>query len=163
MARNVTVKESKISGQGVFALKDFNKDEFILHIEGKIIETYNPSSLSKEVQDHCFPFDVIKNKKAYILPMSPWKYLNHSCDPTAGIKNNRDIVAIREIKKGEEITFDYAMNNIDEWKMECRCRSENCRGIISTFVALDDKTKKKYSGYVIDYIKENYVNKVWGR
>ncbi len=51
------------------------------------------------------------------------------------------------------------MNNIDEWKMKCKCGSENCRKIISTFNALDDKTKKKYSNYVIDYIREKYLQK----
>lgn len=159
MTKNVTVKESKINGKGVFASRDFNKDEFILRIDGEIVETDNPSSFPKEIQNHWFPFDRKGKTHKYFLPASPWKYLNHSCNPNAGIKNNREIVAIRPIKKGEEITFDYAMNNIDEWKMKCKCGSENCRKIISAFNALDDKTKKKYSNYVIDYIREKYLQK----
>ncbi|MCK5333125.1 MAG: hypothetical protein KAJ24_01330 [Candidatus Aenigmarchaeota archaeon] len=57
-------------------------------------------------------------------------------------------------KKGEEIVFDYAMNNIDGWSMKCSCGSPKCRNVISTFGALDKKTKKKYSGYVLDCIQD---------
>lgn len=79
-------------------------------------------------------------------------YLNHSCEPNAGIKNNRHLVAMRPIKKGEEIVFDYAMNNIDGWKMECECGSKNCRKVVLTFDALDNETKEKYRDYVLDCI-----------
>ena len=154
MDKNVIIKESSVEGKGVFALKDFKKDELILHINGKVIETDDPSSFPKEIQDHWFPFDKNGGKRKYVLPEAPWKYLNHSCNPNAAIKNNKDIVAIRPIKKGDEIVFDYAMNNIDDWKMECKCGSENCRKIISTIDKLDDETKKKYQNYIIDCLKE---------
>jgi len=150
---DITIKESGEKGKGVFALKDFKKDEIILHIDGGVIETDNPDSLPKDIQDHCFPFDKKGKVRKYVLPKSPWKYLNHSCNPNAGIKNNRDIVAMKSIKKGDEITFDYAMNNIDNWTMECNCGSKDCRKVISTFGVLDEKTKKKYSDYVLDCIK----------
>ena len=154
MPENLIVKETKSRGKGVFALRDFEKDELILQVEGKVVETDNPASFPKEIQDHWFPFDKQGKKHKYVLPKAPWKYLNHSCNPNAGIKNNREIVAIRPIKKGEEIVFDYAMNNIDDWKMKCECGSKNCRKLVSNFEALDKETKKKYLDYVIDYIRE---------
>lgn len=154
MVQTVSVKKSKLHGKGVFALKGFEKDEFILHIDGKVIKTNNPSSLPRDVQDHCFPFDKRSDVGYYVLPKSPWRYLNHSCDPNAGIKNNRNIVAMRRIKKGEEITFDYAMNNIDNWIMKCECGSKKCRKVISTFDVLDKQTRKKYAPYVIDWIRD---------
>ena len=154
MSENIIVKDSGKKGKGVFALKDFKKDEVIIHITGKVVETDNPSSFSKEIQNHWFPFDKKGKFHKYVLPESPWMYLNHSCNPNAGIKNNRDIVAMRDIKKGEEIVFDYAMNNIDNWTMECKCGSKNCRKIISTFDKLDKETRKKYFPYVIDWLKK---------
>ncbi len=156
---NIEIREATNKDKGVFALKDFKKDESILHIEGEIVETENPESLPKDFQDHCFPFDERNGKKRYVVPKSPWKYLNHSCDPNAGIKNNLDIVAMRPIKKGEEIVFDYAMNNIDSWTMKCNCGSKKCRKIVSDFVVLDEDTKKKYRDYVLDCIKEEYLRR----
>jgi len=164
MDKNIIIKQINNRGKGVFALKDFKKDEFILYIDGKIIETNNPSSLQKNIQNHYFPIGQNGKKRKYVLPKSPWKYLNHSCNPNAGIKNNRNIIAMKQIKKGEEIVFDYAMNNhknvIDKWKMKCNCGSKNCRKIISTFDVLDNKTKKKYINYVIDCIKKQYFNEL---
>ena len=160
MSKNIIVKEAGKKGKGVFALKDFKKDEFILHIDGKVVETDKPSSYPKEIRDQWFPIGQIGNKRRYVFPKSPWKYLNHSCNPNAGIKNNRDIVAMKSIKKGEEIVFDYAMNNhegiIDRWKMKCECGSKNCRKIIGTFDMLDEKIKEKYLNYVIERIREQY-------
>ena len=156
MSNNIIVKKAGSKGKGVFALKDFRKNEIITHVNGKVIETDNPSSLPRDFQDHCFPFNKKGNKHSYVAPKSPWKYINHSCEPNIGIKNNRDFVAMKAIKKGQEICFDYAMNNIDRWTMKCNCGSKNCRKIISNFSALDDKTKNKYLDYTIDYIKEKY-------
>lgn len=149
---NITIKESGKNGKGVFALKYFKKDEIILDVDGEVIETDNLDSLPKDIQDHCFPFDKKGKVRKYVLPKSPWKYLNHSCNPNEGIKNNRNIVAMKPIKEGEEITFDYAMNNVDNWTMKCKCGCKNCRKEISTFDVLDEETKKKYSNYVLDCI-----------
>ncbi len=52
MNKNVVVKETRDKGKGVFALRDFKRDEFILHIDGEVVETDNPSSLSKEFLGH---------------------------------------------------------------------------------------------------------------
>ncbi len=153
---NIEIKETTNIGKGIFASRDFKKDELILHIEGEIIETEDISSVPSEIQEHWFPFDIKGKKKRYVLPELPWKYLNHSCNPNAGIKNNRNIVALRPIKKGEEIVFDYAMNNIDNWTMKCNCGSKKCRKIISTFDVLDEDTKKKYRDYVLDCINEAF-------
>ncbi len=154
MSEKVEVRKSKIQGKGVFALKDFKKDELIMRIEGKVVETEDHSSLSEYVQDHCFPFNKKGKKRFYVLPNSPWTYVNHSCEPNAGIKNNRTFVAIRKIKKGEEIFFDYCMNNFDDWTMECKCGSKTCRKLISTLDVLDKKTRKKYNDYVLDCLKQ---------
>lgn len=149
----LAVKDSKICGKGVFALRDFKKDELILRVTGKIIKAENYEGLPSHFKSHLFPFDKTGNKCKYFLPEKPWMYLNHSCNPNAGIKNNREIVATKEIKKGEEITFDYAMNNIDNWEMECSCKAENCRKLIGSFDSLDEKTKRKYKDYILDCLK----------
>ena len=156
MPQNVEVKETLNKGKGVFALRDFEKDEFILYIGGKVVETDHPDSFPKDVQDHWYPIGLENGKRRYVLPRSPWMYLNHSCEPNAGIKNNKNIVAMKFIKKGEEILIDYTMNNIDAWTMKCKCGSKNCRRIISTFDKLDERTQIKYKDYVADVVKEKF-------
>jgi len=61
---------------------------------------------------------------------SEWAPQNHSCDANTGI-DGLNVVALRSIKKNEELTLDYSQF-LDE-NMEpfhCKCGSVNCRGMI---------------------------------
>ena len=77
-------------------------------------------------------------------------------------------VAMNDIKKDEEVTIDYAMivpefpepdqkgwenwdfSGWDSWK--CKCGRETCRGKVKGYLQLTEEEKKKYSGYVSDFI-----------
>ena len=78
----------------------------------------------------------------YIDMDKPYIYLNHSCNQNAGIKNTATLFAIKNIKKGEEITFDYS-TTIDE-SLECKCGAKNCRGVAVDFFALPQKVQLYY-------------------
>ena len=61
-----------------------------------------------------------------------WPYLNHSCSPNAMVNvNTLQLIALKNIEAGEEITFDYETT---DWSMKepfnCNCGSTNCRGEI---------------------------------
>ncbi|MBK9569859.1 MAG: SET domain-containing protein-lysine N-methyltransferase [Chitinophagaceae bacterium] len=62
---------------------------------------------------------------------SEWAPQNHSCDPNT-VFDGLDVLVIKNISKGQEITLDYA-NFLDE-NMEpfyCQCGSPKCRGKIT--------------------------------
>lgn len=80
---------------------------------------------------------------------------NHSCSPNAYVRGKSELVAIRDIKKEEEITYDYSttMNDNEEkivnagrklWTCKCNCGSKNCRGIIDQFKTLPTAVRKFY-------------------
>jgi len=86
---------------------------------------------------------------------------NHNCNPNAGLRNISELFAIRNIKKGEEITYDYSATigpNIDSslWNMKCECGSYNCRKILGNVLTIPEKTLKRYNklGAMQDYIKK---------
>jgi uncharacterized protein len=61
-----------------------------------------------------------------------FKYLNHSCKPNAYLRIYRksvEIYALREIKKGEELTVDYGVTP-HKRGMLCHCGADKCRGTI---------------------------------
>ena len=61
------------------------------------------------------------------------RYVNHSCNPNLiyVVKNERVFLyAKSNIKKDEELTFDYSFDR-DEKKELCCCKSKNCRGFIN--------------------------------
>ena len=93
MSETVVVRETLEMGKGVFADKDYRKDEFILSFEGDVVDG-ELSSFPQDLQDHLHTL----GDNRWLLPQPPWMYLNHSCEPNAGIKNNVELVAFKDIK-----------------------------------------------------------------
>ena len=69
-----------------------------------------------------------RNRWQYVLIDEPARFVNHSCDSNTKAKDGCD-VAVRDIKKGEEITADYVLEKVPVG-FECRCGSEKCKGRI---------------------------------
>ena len=74
-------------------------------------------------------------------------HLNHSCDPNLGIQGQIVFVALRDIEKDEELTFDYAMTDDENYEMECNCGSRQCRGTITGKDWMRKDLQNKYDGY----------------
>src|ERR1051326_7523662 len=86
----------------------------------------------------------------HFLILDPFSLaFNHSCDPNCGFTNLRDIPAIRTIKAGEELTYDYSLSARGIyfwWKMaaRCKCGAKNCRGVVGTIATLPDDAYARY-------------------
>jgi uncharacterized protein len=121
----VLVKKSKIDGNGVFALRDFKKNEIILHWDiSHVLSIETVDSMSKEEKKYISFFN-----NTYVVMQEPEKFVNHSCEPNTTAKNFCD-VAVRDIKKGEEITANYTEELLPNTSMECNCGSSKCKKII---------------------------------
>lgn len=122
--KDIIVRKSKIHGKGVFANRNF--------LKGEVVIKYNLKKLTKEEFDNLLKEEkhfISKEGNDYFLFLPPERYVNHSCDANTNSINNCDI-AIKDIKKGEEITGDYSKENIPNLSMKCNCGSKNCKGII---------------------------------
>lgn len=62
---------------------------------------------------------------------TPDNYINHSCDPNLRYDTSDNVVAARDIAKGEEVFIDYGcfIVNFDE-PYACACGAAQCRGRI---------------------------------
>lgn len=59
-------------------------------------------------------------------------YLNHSCNGNCGFDDDGDFTAIRDIRRGEELSYDYGLvESNPRFSMRCNCGSENCRYVIT--------------------------------
>ena len=67
----------------------------------------------------------------YIETEGPFRYVNHSCLPSVELIGERVVVALRPIRTGEELFFDYSTFIYDNWSMPCECGNINCRKIIN--------------------------------
>lgn len=108
---DVVVKKSKI-GQfkpGVFANRDFKKGEIVIRYkELKPLTEKEFKSLSKSEKQ----FTHTHWGVVYLYPV-PARYVNHSSNPNTvqNLKKRYD-VAVRDIKKGEELTTDATKDDI---------------------------------------------------
>ena len=65
------------------------------------------------------------------LEPSGWAPQNHSCDPNTGFRG-LDLVALRDVAAGEELTVDYATFYDSRMiPFDCECGSPSCRGRIT--------------------------------
>jgi uncharacterized protein len=142
----VYVKFSPISGNGVFANQNIKKGTLIEDMKGKIVPD-NEESHKKYNLNYMCPI----SKNECLLIKTNGKYINHSCDPNCGIVDSIKIVAIKDIKKDEEISVDY--DTIEyEWEMKCNCGSAICRKKIRGYRYLSEELKKKYKDFTSSYL-----------
>lgn len=87
------------------------------------------------------------------LAQSAADWINHSCDPNAGIRGQVSIVAMRRIHPGEEVCIDYAMcptPRADDFS--CACGSPRCRGHVSSDDWLLPEIQQRYRGFVSNVV-----------
>jgi len=79
--------------------------------------------------------------------------VNHSCNPNCGMGNATQLVAMRDIAAGEEITFDYAMSDASDYdEFACICATPQCRHNITSFDWKLPELQHRYNGYFSPYI-----------
>ena len=156
--RLFSVRNSKIHGKGVFALATIRKGTRLIEYVGRRI----PEKFADEVYaeedgkpSHTFLFsldngDVIDAT----VGGNSSRWINHSCAPNCEAVGEDDdgeehifIEAIRPIKAGEELAYDYSFEFDEPHTKEleqtypCRCGVSACRGTI--LVEKKEKPKKK--------------------
>ena len=122
-------KRSRLHGQGVFAAESINKNKRIIDYAGELIT--NKQSDKREDQylsKGCiWVFRVNRNwSRDAAVGGNVARFINHSCKPNCWI----DVVdktiwvrAGRNIRAGEELTYDY--NTEGDKSIRCQCRP-NC-------------------------------------
>jgi len=155
--KKIYIGESKYAGKGVFAIININKGETLFIVKGEDKYFVPQNEADALSGDRWIAID--KNKWIEPYDSNPWFYMNHNCTPNSGIKGRVTLCAMRDIKKGEEITLDYSSNEIEPlWWMECSCDSKNCRKKIRGAKATDVSIIEKYLPFVSNYVKKEIFN-----
>ena len=152
-------------GSGLFALEDLGIGTILVVWTGKIVDVAGALEIMK-TEDRHYLLQI--GDGFYQCPLQsvrePADWTNHSCDPNAGFGAASPIclTAMRAIRKGEEILFDYAMCETDPrfWEpMKCNCQSRACRKWITAndwkwYPQLHTKYKGFFSPHVQKRIDE---------
>ena len=140
-------------GRGLFATRNIKNGELILTFTGSLI---SQEEVDKKVdEEEANPLQI--EDEFYIDLEEPGILVNHSCNPNVGIQNDTKLVAIRDIKAGEEIMYDYSTTVDGGWTMPCKCGEKNCRKKVKDFLMLPKKIQKQYleQKIVQKYIQKN--------
>ena len=136
MKKLYKIKKSKIDNRGLYAATNIKKNTKIIEYKGKIITVKETETNPK--------FD--NNKAIYLFNLNKkydldgdFKYntarlINHSCDPNCevdGVGLKLWIYAVKDIKKNDELTYDYGFSFDKDYKdFPCRCGAKKCVGFI---------------------------------
>lgn len=152
-------KGNSISGFGIYANRNIAVGEIIFKGEEKaqriVTKRYVERNWNEKEKENFRRYAYPISKEVFVLwdiDPSEWAPQNHSCDPNTAF-NGLDIVATKNIWKGEELTLDYALFLDENMKpFECSCGSPNCRGLIKGIKNLSltkkeqvQKTKRRLS------------------
>lgn len=150
----IVVRNSKIHGRGVYAAGPIRKGERIVEYRGERIswrEADRRPPSDPDDPNHTFFFSLSDGKTVIDASVrgNSARFINHACDPNCESEESDDgrvyIEALRDIRTGEELNYDYGLI-VDERltpklkkEHECRCGSPKCRG---TMLALKPRRKK---------------------
>lgn len=151
--KKTVVRESGIHKKGIFATKDIKQGELIDYVRGPLRYLHVKSKEHADIG----PDWIGISARRWIDPKWPFNYINHSCNPNAGIEGKVRCRAMRDIRKGEEITMDYATTEATpHWEMKCHCKQPNCRKIIRPVQFLPYRRFKAYLPFVPTYFQRIY-------
>tara|TARA_B100001996_G_C18214641_1_gene421273 strand:+ start:66 stop:533 length:468 start_codon:yes stop_codon:yes gene_type:complete len=129
-------KKSNIHRHGLSAATNIKKGQKIIQYKGKKV------SLSRVENDPKYDNDkeiyLFNLNKKYDLDgdfkFNTARWINHSCNPNCEVLDHNKqlwIFAMRNIKKNEELTYDYGFSFDKDYKQYiCKCGSKNCVGYI---------------------------------
>jgi uncharacterized protein len=148
---DVAVRESGIHGRGVFAEKAFPKGAMVLEIDDSD-PVLDRGKLTSEQEIFIDVFVTVDGREKTTWMKSPEKFINHSCEPNTHVRTNmrsgvRQTWALRDLREGDELTWDYALNIWEEWvgPIPCHCGAERCRRIIQgNFFTLPREIQRRY-------------------
>lgn len=156
-SKKIYVMESKIHNKGIFAVKNIKKGEIVGVIQGS-----KKFKINRNINDALSNPDWVGFKRHHwIDPIAPYKYLNHSCHPNVAVKGNKTLIAIRNIKKDEEVTIDYSIIEADpRWYMKCLCKENKCRGIIKSIKKLPKSVYRSYLPFISKEFQNLYKGEI---
>ncbi|HSY43589.1 MAG TPA: SET domain-containing protein-lysine N-methyltransferase [Candidatus Acidoferrum sp.] len=144
-------------GHGIFANKNIMAGETILTFDGPYINFLQTKTKGSW---ECMPLQIDDNLYIDTLPVGV--FVNHSCAPNAGIKRDKDLVALRLIRESEEIRFDYSTTmQENSFTMKCRCGQPTCRQIVDDFRTIPKAQQLAYlrMEVVMSFISKKYLTK----
>lgn len=138
---------------GVFAQERINTGELLMVWGGNILT----GAQLETAPEPLVRFSVQVEEDLYLTTVTPPEsadFVNHSCDPNAGLSSSISLVALRPIAPGEEICYDYAMSDGSPYdEFNCACGSPLCRQQVTGNDWQRPELQARYEGHFSPYLQ----------
>jgi len=139
-------------GHGVFALQRVKAGELLVVWGGEIVTGERLAEMPASERRLCV--QVEENLYLWTSQEGPADWINHSCDPNAGLVGHIALFALRDIDPGEEICFDYATSDGSPYdEFECTCGALECRGRVTGDDWRRPELQRRYRGLFSPYLQ----------
>ena len=130
------IKKSNIDNKGLYASKNIKAKQIVIYYKGKLVTKKEVEKNPKFDNDKAIYLFNVNNR--YDLDgdfeYNDARLINHSCNPNCEVDGKGLklwIFALRDIKKGEELSYDYGFGYDEDYKQfVCKCGAKNCVGYI---------------------------------
>ena len=130
------IKKSNIDNKGLYASKNIKAKQIVIHYKGKLVTKKEVEKNPKFDNDKAIYLFNVNNR--YDLDgdfeYNDARLINHSCNPNCEVDGKGLklwIFALRDIKKDEELSYDYGFGYDKDYKQfVCKCGANNCVGYI---------------------------------
>lgn len=144
---------SSKGGRGLFAKERVRAGEMLLVWGGDVVTGEALRWMSPE--KHRLSVQIEEDLYLVTPNEGPADWVNHSCEPNAGLVGQIVLVALRDIRPGEEICFDYATTDGSSYdEFECGCGKPSCRGRITGDDWKLPELQARYAGHFSPYIQK---------
>lgn len=140
-------------GKAVYARELIEPGEVVAVWSGRLVSAEELDDLPEDIRRHTAQVE----EGFYLASLNPDEapdYINHSCEPNAGLDGQVAIVAMHRIQPGEEVTIDYAMCDGSAYdEFDCECGSALCRGRVSADDWRNPTLWERYAGHFSPYLQ----------
>lgn len=139
-------------GWGSFAVEPVAAGETVAAFGGWVVTGATLAGLSADRQSRSIQVDSDLYLVSDETPEAG-DMLNHSCEPNCGLLGQIQLVAMRDIEAGEELSFDYAMCDASDYdEFRCLCGAPACRTVVTGSDWRDPELQERYAGWFSPYL-----------
>lgn len=144
---------SEKDGYGVYARELIRAGELLVGWGGAVITGQQLPPPAAGTRQHHLQIE----EDLYLAPIRPPEpadFVNHCCDPNAGLSGQIVLVALRDILPGEEVCYDYAMSDGSPYdEFDCNCQSPHCRKRVTGNDWARPELWERYAGHFSPYLQ----------
>jgi hypothetical protein len=136
---------------GVFVTERVEAGEILAVFGGDVMRLADVVELPSERRRLALQVD----DDAFLVSIheGPADWINHSCDPNAGLRGQVVLIALRDIEVGEEVCYDYAMSDGSPYdEFACECGAPICRGQVTGEDWRRPELQVRYAGFFSAYL-----------